>query len=85
MITGSITGWGGGWNALILSEYMSFAGQKYKVLGIGAILQEASQPPSDLTMMVLSLVAMVVVIVAMNRFFWRRMYNLAADKFKIEY
>ena len=27
----------------------------------------------------------VVVIVTMNRFFWRRMYNAAADRFKIEY
>jgi len=25
------------------------------------------------------------VIVFMNRVFWRRMYNLAADRFRIEY
>lgn len=84
LITGSITGWGGGWNALIVSEYLEFAGKSYKVLGIGALLQAATfghQP----AMTVLSLVAMVLVIVLMNRFFWRRMYTLAADRFKIEY
>jgi NitT/TauT family transport system permease protein len=85
LITGSITGWGGGWNALIVSEYFYFGGQTYEVLGIGALLQEAASPPEDKAMMVLSLTAMVVVIVLMNRFFWRRLYTTAADRFKIEY
>jgi NitT/TauT family transport system permease protein len=85
LITGSITGWGGGWNALIVSEYLYFGGQTFKVLGIGAMLQESTEPPGNQAMMVLSLVAMVVVIVFMNRLFWRRMYNAAADRFKIEY
>jgi NitT/TauT family transport system permease protein len=85
MITGSITGWGGGWNALIVSEYLDFAGNTYSVLGIGALLQEATVAAGDKAMMVLSLVAMVVVIVIMNRFFWRRLYNAASDRFKIEY
>ncbi len=85
LITGSITGWGGGWNALIVSEYLSFAGKTYSVLGIGALLQEANEPPGDQRMLVLTVVAMVVVIVLMNRFFWRRLYTKAADRFKIEY
>ncbi|HZS35713.1 MAG TPA: ABC transporter permease subunit [Polyangia bacterium] len=85
LITGSITGWGGGWNALIVSEYLYFGGATYKVLGIGAMLQESTEPPGNQAMMVLSLVAMVVVIVFMNRLFWRRLYNVAADRFKIEY
>jgi NitT/TauT family transport system permease protein len=85
LITGSITGWGGGWNALIVSEYLPFAGRTYKVLGIGALLVEASEPPGSQAMMVLSLVAMVLLIVLMNRFFWRRLYTRAADRFKIEY
>jgi NitT/TauT family transport system permease protein len=85
LITGSITGWGGGWNALIVSEYLDFAGHTYEVLGIGALLQEATNAPADKAMMVLSLVAMVVVIVTMNRFFWRRLYEAASDRFKIEY
>jgi NitT/TauT family transport system permease protein len=85
LITGSITGWGGGWNALIVSEFLEFGGQRYSVLGIGAMLQEATEPPGNSAMMVLSLTAMVVVIVLMNRLFWRRMYTAAADRFKIEY
>ena len=85
LITGSITGWGGGWNALIVSEYFYFGSKSYKVLGIGALLVEANEPPGNKAMMVLSLVAMVVVIVMLNRLFWRRMYNTAADRFKIEY
>ena len=85
LITGSITGWGGGWNALIVSEFLEFGGQRYSVLGIGQMLQEATDLPGNPPMMVLSLTAMVVVIVLMNRLFWRRMYTAAADRFKIEY
>jgi NitT/TauT family transport system permease protein len=84
LITGSVTGWGGGWNALIVSEWLDFSGKTYKVLGIGALLKEAWAERSS-SMMVLSLVAMVVVIVLMNRLFWRRLYIAAADRFKIEY
>jgi NitT/TauT family transport system permease protein len=36
LITGSITGWGGGWNALIVSEYFVYQSHTYQVVGIGA-------------------------------------------------
>jgi NitT/TauT family transport system permease protein len=84
LITGSITGWGGGWNALIVSEYLHFGHETYSVLGIGALLVDASNR-ADQAMMVISLTAMVLVIVLTNRFFWRRLYTRAADRFKIEY
>jgi NitT/TauT family transport system permease protein len=84
LITGSVTGWGGGWNALVFSEYLHY-GRVYKVLGIGALLDEAWYESGDRAMLYLSLIAMVLVIITMNRFFWRKLYNRAADRFKIEY
>src|SRR5260370_42216896 len=42
LITGSITAWGGGWNALILSEYFVYKNQTYQVLGIGSLLDAAT-------------------------------------------
>ncbi len=85
LITGSITGWGGGWNALIVSEYVVFGGTVYSVLGIGALLDKATYQLGSQSMMVLCVVSLVVFIVLINRLFWRKLYKIAAEKFKIEY
>ncbi len=85
LITGSITGWGGGWNALIVSEYVVFGGTVYSVLGIGALLDKATYQLGSQSLMVLCVVSLVVFIVLINRLFWRKMYKIAAEKFKIEY
>src|SRR4029079_17071627 len=42
LITGCITAWGGGWNAIIFSEYVAASGRVYSVSGIGAILDRAT-------------------------------------------
>ncbi len=85
LITGSITAWGGGWNALIVSEYVVYAKKTYTAFGIGSLLDQATYVTGNATMLVLSLLAMIVTITLLNRFVWRRLYNYAAHKFKIEY
>lgn len=85
LITGSITGWGGGWNALIVSEYVVFGGTVYSVMGIGALLDKATYQLGSQSLIVLSVVSLVLFIVLINRLFWRKMYKLAAEKYKIEY
>jgi NitT/TauT family transport system permease protein len=84
LITGSVTGWGGGWNALIVSEYFKYAGKIHAVTGIGALLDRATYELGDMRLMVLSLLTMVIVIVGVNHFFWRRLYAFAADRFRLE-
>ena len=42
LVTGCVTAWGGGWNAIILSEYVVAGGQLYRVRGIGATLDHAT-------------------------------------------
>ncbi|MGC8764178.1 MAG: ABC transporter permease subunit [Acidobacteriota bacterium] len=84
LITGSVTGWGGGWNALIVSEYFKFAGKVHTVTGIGAFLDRATYELGDMRLMALSLLTMVLVIVGVNHFFWRRLYAFAADRFRLE-
>jgi len=84
LLTGSITGWGGGWNALIVSEYFKYAGKIHTVTGIGALLDRATYELGDMRLMVLSLLTMVSVIVALNHFFWRRLYEFAAERFRLE-
>jgi NitT/TauT family transport system permease protein len=84
IVTGSITAWGGGWNALILSEYFPYRGKTYEVLGLGALLDVATYETGDSLMILLSLLSMVVVVITLNRLIWRRLYNLATDRYRID-
>ncbi|MFZ0888141.1 MAG: ABC transporter permease subunit, partial [Candidatus Binataceae bacterium] len=84
-VTGSITAWGGGWNALILSEYVPYGGRHYEVLGLGALLDEATYQTGNSVMILLSLLSMVAVVITLNRLVWRRAYDTAAERFKLDY
>ncbi|WP_406677748.1 ABC transporter permease [Moorella sp. ACPs] len=84
LITGSITAWGGGWNALIVAEYVVYAGQTYTAFGIGSLLDTATYSSGSFQVIWSTLITMMVTIVFMNRFFWRRLYEAAARRFKVE-
>jgi NitT/TauT family transport system permease protein len=85
LITGSLTGWGGGWNALIISEYLTVKGRTYSVEGIGSLLDRATYIKGDLQLITLTIVTMVVVISLINRFVWRRLYQRATERYRLEY
>jgi NitT/TauT family transport system permease protein len=85
LLTGSITAWGGGWNALIISEYVSANGRTYSVEGLGALLDEATYGTGNLHMIVLTIMTMVVVITVLNRLLWRPLYERAAARYRLEY
>lgn len=84
-ITGSITAWGGGWNALIISEYFVYRDKGYSVFGIGSMLDEATYIHGDTTMLIICLISMVCTIIILNRFFWRKLYNYSIERFRLEY
>lgn len=84
LITGSITGWGGGWNALIVSEYLRFQGKTRTAFGIGMLLNKATYETGNSLMILLCLVGMVAVIVPMNQLLWRKLYAKASIKYVIE-
>jgi NitT/TauT family transport system permease protein len=86
LITGSITAWGGGWNALILSEYFVYNDQTHQVLGIGALLDAATYGKSNNGVMILlSLLSMIAVVLLLNRLMWRPLYNLATERYRLDY
>lgn len=87
LITGSITAWGGGWNALIVAEYFKFGTKTFSAFGIGSLLDQATyvRTADSSQMILLSLVFMIVVIMVLNRFFWRPLYNFAIKRFRLEY
>jgi NitT/TauT family transport system permease protein len=85
LVTGSITAWGGGWNALILSEYFIYRGHHYEVLGLGALLDRATYESGNGTMILLSLLSMVLVVMGINRLVWRPVYNYVTERFRVDY
>jgi len=84
LITGSLTAWGGGWNSLIVSEYLIYKEQVYSVPGIGSLLDHATYVSGDRRMILLTLIALIGAIVLLNRLIWHRLYVVAADRYKIE-
>ncbi len=85
LLTGSITAWGGGWNALILSEYFPYRGVTHKVFGLGAMLDVATYEQYSGLMILLTLLSMVLVVLLLNRFVWRRLYDVATERYRIDY
>jgi NitT/TauT family transport system permease protein len=85
LLTGSITAWGGGWNALILSEYFVYRGRTYEVFGLGALLDNATYQSGSGVMMLLTLLSMVLVVVLLNRLVWRRFYDVGTERYRFDY
>jgi NitT/TauT family transport system permease protein len=84
LITGSITAWGGGWNALIVSEYFVYHGQRYQVLGLGALLDAATYQSGDNLMLLLALLSMVLIVMCVNRVAWRPLYRFATERYRFD-
>jgi NitT/TauT family transport system permease protein len=84
LVTGCVTAWGGGWNAIIFSEYVVAARRTYSVRGIGASLDRATYVTGDMQVVLLSLVTMVALVVVVNRLFWDPLYQHVAVRCKLE-
>ncbi len=86
LLTGSITAWGAGWNALIVAEYISYAGHVYRVgAGIGYLIAYSTYTPGDQgRLLLLSVLALVVVVLVMNKLLWRPIIKRASTRFRIE-
>jgi NitT/TauT family transport system permease protein len=85
LVTGSLTAIGGGWNALVLSEYVTAEGRLYTVNGIGALLARATYETGSLPAIVASITAMVLFILIVNRLVWQPAYDLAKRRFALNY
>ncbi len=83
-ITGSITAWGGGWNALVLSEYITFNKQTLSVLGIGSLMNNAAYNIGNVTLLMLIILVMVSVVVGLNRLVWKRLYKITFSKYRLD-
>jgi len=84
LVTGCVTAWGAGWNAMILCEYLVAGGRTHWVRGIGATLDRATYVSGDMQVVAVSLGSMVLLIIVVNRFFWDPLYRHAAARYKME-
>jgi NitT/TauT family transport system permease protein len=82
-ITGAITAAGGAWNVSIIAEYVSWGHTNLIATGLGAYIQQMSKQ-GDFANLALGIVVMSLFVVAVNRFMWRPLYNLAQNKFRLD-
>jgi NitT/TauT family transport system permease protein len=83
LLTGFVTASGGAWNASIVAEYFHFHGQTISTTGLGAVISRATDK-GDFPILLGATVVMAAMVVTINRLLWRRLYTLAATKYKLE-
>ncbi|MFZ3215693.1 MAG: ABC transporter permease subunit [Candidatus Acidiferrales bacterium] len=83
LITGFVTASGGAWNASIIAEYFKFQGHTYSTTGLGAVISNATDTGNSRVLLAATIL-MAVMVVTINRLVWRRLYNLAATRFRLE-
>jgi NitT/TauT family transport system permease protein len=83
IVTGAITASGGAWNASIVAEYTQFGGKTYFTTGVGAMIARATAE-GNFALLLAATLSMILAVVVINRVFWRRLYKLAEDRYRIE-
>jgi NitT/TauT family transport system permease protein len=83
LVTGAITASGGAWNASIVAEYQNFGGKILSATGIGSLIAQATAS-GDYPLLLAATVAMILTVILVNRLFWRRLYRLAEEKYRME-
>ncbi len=83
LVTGLITASGGAWNASIVAEYTSFGGRVSRVVGLGSLIT-SSTASGRYALLLASTLAMIALVVTINRLAWRRLFRLAEDRFRLD-
>ncbi|MGD0008808.1 MAG: ABC transporter permease subunit [Terriglobia bacterium] len=83
LITGLVTASGGAWNASIVAEYFHFRGQTFSIIGLGALISQATDS-GNFRLLLAATICLAAMVVTINRLVWRRLYNLASTRFKLE-
>ncbi|HEV8594458.1 MAG TPA: ABC transporter permease subunit [Thermoplasmata archaeon] len=83
-LTGSVTAWGAGWNALIVSEYFRYHGRLYAVPGLGSLMDRATFELQSGELLLFSIFAMIAIVLLMNKALWRPLTRRAAIRYRFE-
>ncbi len=82
-ITGALTAAGGSWNASIVSEIVSWGDDTFQATGIGAYIAQF-QDKGDFPRIALGVGVLCIYVILFNRLLWRRLYNIAAERLRLD-
>jgi NitT/TauT family transport system permease protein len=82
-VTGAVTATGGAWNASIVAEVATWGKDKLVADGLGAYIAQATER-GDQPAIYVSIAVMALFVVIINRTFWRRLYDLAERKYRLD-
>ncbi|HJU21518.1 MAG TPA: ABC transporter permease subunit [Casimicrobiaceae bacterium] len=82
-VTGAVTAAGGAWNASIVAEVASWGHDKLVANGLGAYIAQVTEK-GDQPGIYVSIAVMALFVVIINRALWRRLYDLAERKYRLE-
>jgi NitT/TauT family transport system permease protein len=84
LVTGFVTASGGAWNASIIAEYFHFRNQTFSITGLGAVISRATDA-GNFPVLLGATIMISAMVVTINRLIWRRLYTLAATRYKLEF
>jgi NitT/TauT family transport system permease protein len=82
-VTGAVTAAGGSWNASIVSEVVQWGDTTLTATGIGAYIAHTTAE-GDSARIALGISVLCLYVLAFNRLLWRRLYDLAAERLRLD-
>jgi NitT/TauT family transport system permease protein len=82
-VTGAVTAAGGSWNASIVAEIVQWGDTTLTATGIGAYIARTTAD-GDGARIALGISVLCLYVLAFNRLLWRRLYNLAAERLRLD-
>lgn len=83
LVTGGITASGGAWNASIVAEIVSWKENTLVATGLGSYITQATTA-GNWPHIIWGIFVMALLVVVVNRFFWRKMYHIAETKYHLD-
>jgi len=82
-VTGAVTAAGGSWNASIVAEVVQWGDTRLTATGIGAYIARTTAE-GDGARIALGIGVLCLYVLGFNRLLWRRLYNLAAERLRLD-
>ena len=82
-VTGAVTASGGSWNASIVAEVVKWGNDTLVATGVGAYIAQATEK-GDFPRVALGIVVLCLYVLLFNRLLWRRLYNLAEERLRLD-
>jgi NitT/TauT family transport system permease protein len=84
LVTGMLTATGGAWNASVVAELITTSNNKtYSTVGLGSLITDALNR-QDFALLLAGTLVMAAIVIIGNRLVWRRLYTLAATRYRLD-